>query len=257
VRIVLTIADTAYSIAAVRAEESAKPAAERLFDDPFAALFYASGAHAEEGTQRYLALPFFREGIRLRTRFLDDALRAGLAAGIDQVVLLGAGFDARGLRMPEIAAKSARVWEVDLPAQIERKRAVLANARIVVPDRIAFVGFDFARADFEEALASDLVNAGFRAGGGAIFVWEGVIGYIDSNAIDASLRFMARAGGRGTRVGYTSGEGAFAPETPEERMRRCGYRECAEIGLDVMWRRHFPGEPHPGASFSKVGVAIV
>ena len=91
----LTVADTAFAIAAVRAEEAARPADERLFDDPYAALFRAAGAHAEAGTQRFLDLPFFRDGIRLRTRFIDDALADALATGIDQVVLLGAGFDVR------------------------------------------------------------------------------------------------------------------------------------------------------------------
>ncbi|HEY2370443.1 MAG TPA: hypothetical protein VGH87_28800 [Polyangiaceae bacterium] len=49
----LTVADTAYSIAAIRADE------HELFEDPYAKHFAASGAHAEEGTRRYLSLPFF------------------------------------------------------------------------------------------------------------------------------------------------------------------------------------------------------
>src|SRR5207344_886697 len=69
VSVTLTVADTAYSIAAVRAEE------RDLFDDAFAKHFVAEGAHAREGTERYLSLPFFRDGVRLRTRYIDDALR--------------------------------------------------------------------------------------------------------------------------------------------------------------------------------------
>src|SRR4249920_3628137 len=93
-----TVADTAFSIALVRAEEGNRPDGEQLFADPYASAFAAAGAHVAEGTQRFLDLPFFRDGVRLRTRFLDDSVRDGLAAGLDQVVLLGAGFDARGLR---------------------------------------------------------------------------------------------------------------------------------------------------------------
>src|SRR6516162_8681907 len=99
-----SVADTAFMTAAVRAEEAARPEAERLFEDPYAAVFAAQGAHVAEATQRFLDLPFLRDGVRLRTRYVDDAVREGLAAGLRQVVLLGAGFDARGLRMPEIAA---------------------------------------------------------------------------------------------------------------------------------------------------------
>src|ERR1700733_13949251 len=68
----LTVADTAFATAAVRAEEALRPPDERLFEDPYAGLFWAAGSHAEEGTQRFLSLPFFRDGIRLRTRFIDD-----------------------------------------------------------------------------------------------------------------------------------------------------------------------------------------
>ena len=39
----LTVADTAYSIAAARADE------HELFEDPYAKHFVAAGAHAEEG----------------------------------------------------------------------------------------------------------------------------------------------------------------------------------------------------------------
>jgi O-methyltransferase involved in polyketide biosynthesis len=80
----LTVADTAFSIAVVRAEEADRPDAERLFDDPYASLFREAGAHAAEATQRYLDLPMFREGIRLRTRFIDDGVREGLATGLRQ-----------------------------------------------------------------------------------------------------------------------------------------------------------------------------
>ncbi len=101
----LTSEDTAFSIAAVRAEEGARPEAERLFEDRYAALFAETGAHAAEATKRFVELPFFRDGIRLRTRAIDDAVRGGLGAGLTQLVLLGAGFDARGLRMTEITSR--------------------------------------------------------------------------------------------------------------------------------------------------------
>src|SRR5262249_1835780 len=160
--------------------------------------------HAREGTERFMALPFFRDGIRLRTRFLDDAVREGLAAGINQVVLLGAGFNARGLRMPEIPARGAKVYEVDPPGQLERKGEILRAAGVALPPWIEYVSSDFA-ADFGDTLLASLEARGFRRGGGAIFVWEGVIGYIDANAVDRSLAFMVRAGGAGTRVAFTFG----------------------------------------------------
>lgn len=252
-----TVADTAFSIAVVRAEEALRPEAERLFDDPYASLFAAAGAHAAESTQRFLDLPFFRDGVRLRTRFIDDFVRQALATGLTQMVLLGAGFDVRALRMPEIARRRVSVFEVDTPEQLRRKRSVLASANVKMPDRLAFVPFDFEASDLASDLTPALEAHGFRPGAGALFVWEGVIGYIDDAAIDQSLRFMALAGGAGTRLVFTYGRIGFESDTATERTRRAGFGSCEEIAGDDLWRRYLPGEPHPTAWVTGIATAIV
>jgi len=251
----LTVSDTAYTVAVARADESARPAAERLFDDPYATIFAAAGGHAEEATQRLLALPLVRDGVRLRTRFIDDVVREGLSAGMTQLVLFGAGFDARGLRMPEIPARGARVYEVDFAAQLAQKRALLADAGVALPEHLAHVECDFMAADFAPRLTAGLAAAGFRRGTGALFVWEGVTPYIDDPAVDRSLAFMAGAGGRGTRVVFDYGEPRFDPVSAAERTRRAGFTAFEEVAHDVLWRRHLPGEPPPMASMLRVGVA--
>jgi len=253
----LTVSDTAYSIAALRAMEGELPAAERLFEDPYAAIFSAAGAHAAEGTKRFLDLPFFRDGIRLRTRGIDDVVRAALADGLDQVVVLGAGFDARGLRMPEIAARKARVYEVDFGELLEMKRALLAAAGVTFPESMAHVACDFQAPDFEATLLAGLEQRGFRTGAGAIFVWEGVLAYIDRAAIDRSLRFMVRAGGKGSRAVFELGPAAFEPETVLACVQRAGFTACEEVGFDELWRRYLPGEPHENAALVRLAVATV
>src|SRR6185437_8206427 len=185
-----SVADTAFIIAAVRAEESSRPERERLFEDPYAAVFAAGGAHVAEAVERMLALPGMREQVRLRTRHIDDVVREGLAAGLSQVLLLGAGFDSRGYRMPEIAARGARVFEVDTAAQLERKKRLLAEAGVKVPAHVAFVPCDFHETSLDEELPEALAAQGFRLGAGAIVVWEGVIGYIDDRAIQSTFEFV-------------------------------------------------------------------
>jgi methyltransferase (TIGR00027 family) len=233
----LTVADTAYSIAAIRADE------HELFEDPYAKHFAASGAHAEEGTRRYLSLPFFRDGVRLRTRYIDDAVREAAKDGFDQVVLLGAGFDARALRMPELATK--RVFEVDAPEQMERKREVLGRAGVTIPNTDVYVSSDFTIDGFTRALAA----AGFDRERDAFFVWEGVIGYIDDAAIDSNLRFMAAAAPR-SRVVFTFGMEPYAA-----RVSKLGFTVREELTLEAVWRRYLPGEPDAGAAYS--GIAII
>jgi methyltransferase (TIGR00027 family) len=251
----LTVSDTAYAIAHVRALESALPPAERLFDDPYAALFAAAGEHAREGTERFQSLPFFRDGIRLRTRFFDDFVRDGVTAGARQVVLLGAGFDARGLRFPELAAAGARVYEVDFEALLAAKRALLAGAGVATPPHVAYVACDFTAERFEDGLHASLRGAGFRAGEGALFVWEGVIAYLDRASIERSLRFMAAAGGAGTRVAFDHGDAPFAPETTLDFVRRFGFSGCEEVAYDTLWRRYLPGDAHENAWYCRATVA--
>ncbi len=49
-----------------------------------------------------------------RTRFIDDAAASALGSGMEQVVLLGAGFDARAYRLA--AMTRLTVFEVDHPS---------------------------------------------------------------------------------------------------------------------------------------------
>ncbi len=252
-----TVADTAFTIAVIRADESRLPPAERLFEDRYAPIFAAAGAHAAEGTQRFLDLPFFRDGIRLRTRFIDDAVRSALSDGITQIVTLGVGFDTRALRLPEVAAHGARVFEVDFAEQLAVRSALLAGAGEALPPSVAQVACDFAAPDFEVGLAAGLAAQGFRAGAGALFVWEGVTAYIPRASIDRSLTFMAGAGGAGGRVVFDFGSFLFDPDDAATVVRRHGFAVFEESGFDDLWRRYLPGEPHENAWVARMGVARV
>jgi len=252
-----TVADTAFSIALVRAEERLRPEPERLFDDPYAGLFAAAGAHVQEATQRLLDLPFMREGVRIRTRAIDDLVREGLAEGVRQVVLLGAGFDARALRLPEIPQHGARVFEVDFADQLERKRAILRQGGVVIPGHVVPVPCDFMAPKFEDDLTRRLDAAGFRRGGATVFVWEGVISYIGVAEIDRSLRWMAHAGGRGSRLVFDYMDAFFEPRTASEHVLAAGFTRFLDVGYDVLWRRLLTGDPHEHAAVIRLGTAFV
>ncbi len=203
-------------------------------------------------------MPAFRDLVRLRTRYLDDAVREGLAAGLDQVVLLGAGFDSRGLRMPEIAARGAAVYEIDLPDQLARKAEILRAAGVALPASIAYIPCDFATSDLGDTLLAALADRGFRRGAGAIFVWEGVLGYIDAAAVDRSLDFMTRAGGPGTRIAFTFVHPDFDPMNLPDRLRRAGLTMREDLGADALCRRYLPGREPPGDALAfHIGVAVL
>jgi methyltransferase (TIGR00027 family) len=251
----LTASDTAYAIATVRALEGERAQEQRLFEDPYARIFRDAGAHAAEATKRFMELPLMTEGVRLRTRFLDDLMRDALASGTRQIVIMGAGFDARGLRLPEVAAHGARVYEVDFAALLDRKRTLLEEAGVKVPAHVSYVPCDFMAADFPPGLTAKLEANGFRREGRVIFVWEGVIAYIDDPAIERSLTFMANIGAAGSQLGFDYADVRFDPVPAEDRVRNAGFSRFEAVALDGLWRRHFGAEPHPITAHLKMGVA--
>src|ERR1700744_1510156 len=58
-----------------------------------------------------------------RTRYIDDFFSAAAAAGLRQVVILAAGLDARGYRLPW--APGTTVFEIDQPQVIEFKTGTI------------------------------------------------------------------------------------------------------------------------------------
>ncbi|MEO7091993.1 MAG: SAM-dependent methyltransferase, partial [Polyangiales bacterium] len=124
--------------------------------------------------------------MQVRTKLLDDAVRNFVDAGGNQVVLLGAGFDCRALRMPELA--DSVVYEVDHPATQGHKRATLE--KIGAPSPARYVSWDFETRAMDE-LPEGLAEAGHDAALPTLTIWEGVTMYLTEAAIDASLRAIA------------------------------------------------------------------
>ena len=116
-----------------------------------------------------------------RTTFFDAALTRHLS-DIDQLVLLGAGWDTRSYRMP----KGIHCFEVDTPKTQETKRQMLKKAGLDTT-RITFVPADFMMEDWLEKL----VHAGFDPDKPTFFLWEAVTMYLDREAVESTLRKIA------------------------------------------------------------------
>lgn len=114
-----------------------------------------------------------------RSRYLEEALVPLLRAGLDQVVVLGAGFDATALQH---ADSSCRFFEVDHPATQIEKREILAR-QPGLGGNIAFVPVDFAKDD----LARSLKAAGFETSRPALVSWLGVTMYLRPDVVLATL----------------------------------------------------------------------
>ena len=217
---------TAETVALQRAFESARPAQDRLFCDPYAVAFLRPGLRvlaaaartrllrrAAVGLYDAVAGPGPRASAVARTRFIDEEVTAAVEPG-GQCVLLGAGFDARPHRLPGLAG--CRVFEVDHPATQAVKRAVLS--RLGVPGgHVRYVPVDFEVDDLAQALG----DAGFDRTSPAVFVWEGVTNYLTAAAVDTTLAVVRELAGPGSRLVLTYVDRrALAEPSPFPEARR-------------------------------------
>lgn len=124
---------------------------------------------------------YFRE----RTRFFDEAVVGALGDGIDQIVLVGAGYDGRAFRY---RAPGTRWFEVDHPATQVDKRSRL-DALGVDCSHITFVPCDLGADELDAALAT----SGHDPWRATLFVAEAVLPYLPVIAVERTLR---AAGGR-------------------------------------------------------------
>jgi methyltransferase (TIGR00027 family) len=133
--------------------------------------------------------------ITCRKRYIDDKLDEALG-NIDSIVILGAGMDTRAYRLAR--RSDIPVFEVDLPVNIERKKAAVQHAISGVPTSVHLVPVDFERDD----LIGALTGRGYRPEARTFFIWEGVTQYLTEDAVRATLGAL-RATPAGSRLVFT------------------------------------------------------
>jgi methyltransferase (TIGR00027 family) len=191
---------TALGIAIVRGIESEKPEADRICYDPYARQF-VNGA-------LYQFVKFFdrlgyseRRGpgvmgfLTVRERHIDEYLKTCLADSVQQVVILGAGYDARAYRFEEFK-HGVKVFEVDHPATQQAKLKKLAKIFGAVPSYVTYVPIDFNTQTLEQRLH----ECGYDERAKTLFIWQGVTQYLTPEGVDSTLVFVANHSGPGSAI---------------------------------------------------------
>jgi len=195
---------TAQFVAAARGMGMLLPESVRLAEDPYGTAFSSTSLAKllNRGRAQAIArVPGLRHWIiymQVRTRLLDDAVRGFVERGGRQLVLLGAGYDCRALRLPELAG--SRVFEVDHSATQGHKRVVLARLHVESPAQ--YVEWDFETRPMDE-LGATLAETGHDPARPTLTIWEGVTMYLTEGAIDASLRAIASWSAPGSELAMT------------------------------------------------------
>ena len=192
---------SAAGVAGFRAIEAQKPETERIFYDPYAHIFVPWGGIAwsiskwiiTSGLYERMA-PGAGAFILLRERYIDDFLKAQLIEGLEQVVILGAGYDTRAYRTPGI--EKTHVFEVDESATQNRKKELLIKVVNPVPSFVSFVPVNFNK----ESLGERLKSEGYNEKAKTLFIWQGVTYFLTKEGVDNTLSFISEHSGPGSTV---------------------------------------------------------
>jgi methyltransferase (TIGR00027 family) len=121
-----------------------------------------------------------------RAKFIDEVVLGEAAAGLDELVLLGAGLDSRPYRLAE-QLRGVRVVEVDHPASLDSKRVRLRRLFGREPEHVSFAAVDFNRDDLNTALAA----AGHERSSRTLIIWSGVSMYLPEEGVAKTLSWVA------------------------------------------------------------------
>ena len=130
-----------------------------------------------------------------RQRFAEDALLDAIERGVDQYVLVGAGFDSFALRRPDLAERLA-IFEVDHPDTQQAKQERVLELVGALPTHVRYLPLDFEMQTVVDALkASD-----FDPAKPAIFAWLGVVAYLTPDAVFSTLKSLADYSAAGSEL---------------------------------------------------------
>jgi methyltransferase (TIGR00027 family) len=195
---------------------------------------------------------------------MDDLLQSQLDQGLQQLVILGAGYDSRAYRFDQLK-KGVKVFEVDHPATQQVKVNKVKSVLGELPSFVAFIGVDFNRETLEEKLPA----YGYDLHQKTLFIWEGVVMYLTPSAVDGTLSFILNHSGPGSQVVFDyivaalldgsvrhgevsrmrrarvfSGEGlTFSiPEGKvEEFLEQRGFVNVVDVSSEALHARYFTG----------------
>lgn len=280
---------TAQYMALFRALETTRPPGARLFGDPYAISFLDKGLR---NATRLSKLPFFRNLVeriiqykipgafssgRARTKYIDDLLQYSISNGdVQQVLILGAGFDTRGLRLGFL--RNIPVIEIDHPNTANLKLNILKEQLGKLPGNIEYHQLDFNKESLDDMVSWNPIDFTKPT----TIIWEGVTNYLTASAIESVFRFVSRFTG-GSYIIFTyvhkmvldnpeSFHGAekllndldkiherwtfgFRPEELKEYLNRFNLALLEDKGATEYRQKYLPRNTEKGYEFYRVAFA--
>jgi methyltransferase (TIGR00027 family) len=161
---------------------------KELFVDPYAKKLAGDVTLKQIWPKRNAAqLLESQHWISLRTRWIDDVIAEQVAVGVRQLILVGAGFDCRALRVEALRILDMTVYEMDVPEVIEAKEARLSVCKVPTGSscRCIRIATDLSLGD--ECWSAALLESGFDDAKSSIWLLEGIVAYLTEPQIDNLL----------------------------------------------------------------------
>ena len=191
-----------------RALETKRRTGDKLFSDPFAIHFLDARLRlAVKASNFPLFKTYLKKAIQkkipgglssgiARTKYIDDLLAVTIRNGVKQVIILGAGFDTRAVRLEFL--QSIPIIEIDHPNTSNYKIDIYKTRIGVLPQNVTFCQIDFNKQNLEQLAERN--NFNFTKP--TTIIWEGVTNYLTADAIDKSFAFISKFS-RGSFVIFT------------------------------------------------------
>jgi methyltransferase (TIGR00027 family) len=207
-----SVGATALGVAMARSTESDCECP--LFIDRYAQLFVdAATQRGWDPSVMAARLPFIGGYTAARTKWFDEYFIAAGANGIDQVVILAAGLDARAWRLPWV--HGSVVYEVDQPQVLAFKADTLAAQGARPATRYQPVPIDL-RADWPTALR----EAGFDPSTPTAWSVEGLLLFLPAAGQDLLSERIVKLSAPGSRIAVDAPSRSFFDPDNLERRRQ-------------------------------------
>ncbi len=120
-----------------------------------------------------------------RTKYIDSIFQNAVKNGVEQVVIFGAGFDSRAIRLTD-QNTNIKVYEIDTNFTLNAKTKQFGKRGLVKPENNIYMPIDFDK----EKIKLKLDDSSFNISKKTLFILEGLIMYLSEKAIDDTFKLI-------------------------------------------------------------------
>ncbi len=195
------ISETAIAIASLRALSNYETDVTVQSHDEFAELFLPEDRqtalrtlNSREQIKQHIPKGMY-EYVIARAKYFDGVFVDAIKNPLEQIVLLGAGYDSRPYRFHSLIT-TTRIFELDMKPTQDHKLACLRQHHMDIHHNISFIPMNF---ETEDPIAM-LYQYGYDNGKQTLFLWEGVTFYLSRDTVTRMLKTLKEHSGSRSRI---------------------------------------------------------